>query len=245
MKNTTVYDRFKKKIDLRKCAQEYLNNNTEEGRMKFFLQMKAAEFLVPCSSDGKQLAVISNQNRELFLPAFTEQSEVKKENFPDAAYTVLTLDQIHSVILDAPEVKGVVFDPYSIALPFQRSQLKEIQSATEGLSVEMIQHKKPLIIKPRKRPEPKLTKALAGFFDGNGRVHRAWLVSARSEEKGAEHRLFVIDFDGDRRDLFPKLAEVIKPHMSAGESFELMKAEGDVMKSIEGRIMPFYMEKKL
>ena len=244
LKNTTVYDRFKKTIDLRKCAQEYLNNNTEAGRMKFFMQMKAAEFLVPCSSDGKQLAVISNQKRELFLPAFTQQSEVKKENFPDATYTVLTFDQIHSVITDAPDVKGVVFDPYSLALPFQRSQLNEIQSATNGLSVEMMQHEKPLIIKPWKKPEPKLTKALNGFFEQSNCIYGAWLVSARSEENEKSHRLFVIDFDGDRRDLFPKIADIIKMHMECGESFELMKAEGDVMKSIEGRIMPFYMEKK-
>ncbi len=239
----TVFDRFKKKIDLKQCAVEYLNNNTAEGRMKFFSQMKSADFLVPCSSDGKQLAVISNQNNELFLPAFTEQSEVRGEYFPDARFVVLTLDQIHSVIIDAPEVKGVVFNPYSLALPFQRSQLAEIQSVTEGVSVERTQYENPLIIKPWKKAELGLTKALSRFFDGNKNVRKAWLVSARSEENSAAHRLFLIDFDGDRRELFPKVAEIVKVHMNAGESFELMQAQGRVMESVEGRILPFYVKR--
>ncbi len=54
-------------------------------------------------------------------------------------------------------------------------------------------------------------------------VNRAWILLAKSDMEKFPHLMFAIDFYGSKIELFPKLAEVIKPFMKPGQQFELIE----------------------
>ena len=73
------------------------------------------------------------------------------------------------------------------------------------------------------------------------RLTGIWLLAARPDYKTAPHKLFVIEFFGDRRLLFPQVAKVIEPFMRPGESFELMKADLALAREAKEKSAPIYV----
>ena len=73
------------------------------------------------------------------------------------------------------------------------------------------------------------------------RLTGIWLLAARPDYKTAPHKLFVIEFFGDRRLLFPQVAKVIEPFMRPGESFELMKADLALAREAREKSAPIYI----
>ena len=67
-----------------------------------------------------------------------------------------------------------------------------------------------------------LTSAVGNFLQGQIGVNAVWALLAQNDNEKIPHLTFVIDYFGSKFDLFPKLAEVLKPFMRPGQSFELI-----------------------
>lgn len=52
-------------------------------------------------------------------------------------------------------------------------------------------------------------------------------VQFKEESGEAPHITVMVDFDGEKVDLFPSLAEVMGKYLDVGDSFELIKKEKD------------------
>lgn len=98
-----------------------------------------------------------------------------------------------------------------------------------------------LVLSPLKSYPSGIVEALRSFFEKNQEVTRAWLLAERPDYKTPPHKLFVIEFFGDRRLLFPQVAKVVEPFMRPGESFELMKADRALAKKAREKAAPIYV----
>jgi hypothetical protein len=68
----------------------------------------------------------------------------------------------------------------------------------------------------------------------------AFILQTRQEHEPAPHLTFLIDFNCDRKQLFPAVAKAIQPHMKAGTNFELLKATFAILQIARGAAAPVY-----
>lgn len=240
-----IPENFRKSIDLEESMKKYMDNPSQEGKRRFFIELWEALFLVPCKDDGSDLGVLNNQKGEIFLPAFTDKSEIRSGFFSAGNFVALSLEQLHHIVIDLPKIDGIIINPFGKALPLKRPQLDEIKAEMRGMTVRRIDHSVPYKIEPMAIYPKGLAEAFDEVLSGISSVRKAWIVMACATEDTPPHKLFVIDFDGDRKEIFPKVAERVKPFMAAGESFELIKAGGNLLKEVSKRALPVYLKKEL
>ncbi len=232
---------FDSGLDLVKSMERLRDNPTPEGRLLFFRELKSAQFLVPCRGDDSNIAVIRTPDAEAFLPAFCSAEELDKWQFPLDKVSVLPLDALKHIAIDNPEkLAGIVINPFGKTLFLRHPQLKEIDSFSEGMTLARMDHKGRLEIRATADYPTGLPKALAQLFKNKAEVSRAWIMLAREEGEARFHKLFVIDFDGDRKLLFPLVAKAVQPFMRPGESFELMKADLRLLQAAQSKAEPVY-----
>jgi len=101
----------------------------------------------------------------------------------------------------------------------------DFDSQTKGMSVSRNPRRgKVKLMVPGKLPTG-LENALRQFFAGQIGVNRAWVLLAKSDMEKFPHLMFAVDFYGSKIELFPKLAEVIKPFMKPDQQFELIEKD--------------------
>ena len=242
MKDMKAYDGFTEGLDLAAAMESFRDNPTLQGKKQFFRQLKEAKLLVPYQGDTMNVAALHNSAGEILLPAFTSPYELTREHTEWDNIGVMTLDDLKHIIIDLPaEVSGVVLNPFGKALVLRRPQLMEIDREMEGMTLKCTDHPSPQILSPLKSYPSGIVESLRSFFEKNPEVTRAWLLAARPDYKTAPHKLFVIEFFGDRRLLFPQVAKVIEPFMRPGESFELIKADLALAKKAREKAPPIYV----
>lgn len=232
----------KEDFDLVAAMESFRDDPTKHGRRRFFQALKHARLLVPYQGDAMNVAALHNTEGEILLPVFTSQYELTRAHTAWDHTGTMTLDDLKHILIDLPaEVTGVVLNPFGTALVLRRSQLLEIDREMEGMTLQRTDHPVPQILAPLKSYPAGIVEALRCFFAKNREVTRAWILAARPDYKTAPHKLFVIEFFGDRRMLFPQVAKVIEPFMKPGESFELMKADLALAREANEKSTPIYV----
>lgn len=237
---------FEYGMDLVKSMKRLQDDPSPEGKRRFFTELKSACFSVPCNKENNRIAVLNTPENEAFLPAFTTMEEFAKWLFSSAKATILPFETLKHIVIDNPEhLSGIVINPFGKALFLRHQQLAEIDAWTEGMSVKRTDHRGRLHLKATADYPVGLPKALADLFRTRQDVRRAWILSAQGEDEVAPHKLFVIDFDGDRKALFPLVAKAVQPFMKPGESFELIKADVGLLKVAQANAKPVYITNPL
>ncbi|ACV61348.1 hypothetical protein Dtox_0405 [Desulfofarcimen acetoxidans DSM 771] len=232
-------------LDLTTSMERLRDNPSVEGKLRFFAELKAARLLVPCHGENGSIAALNTPEKEVFLPAFCSADELQKWTFPLEKVSVLPLDALKHIVIDNPaQLAGVVINPFGKALLLRHPQLAEIDSGTEGMTLARTDHQGKLDIRATTDFPVGLPKALAQLLATRPEVYRAWILLAREEKETRYHKLFLIDFDGDRRLLFPLVAKAVQPYMKPGESFELMKADFGLLQRALAVSEPVYQKKK-
>ena len=238
-----IPERFVPGVDLPACTEQLKNDPSEAGKLRFFRILKAAQYLVPVQSAKNDIPLLQTQDGESFIPAFCTAEECEKGPFQD--FSVISLDGLKHILTEhAGEIAGVALNPFGAALLMRQEQFQEIDALTEGMTVRRTDYSKPQILSPLKRCPVGLPAALTQLFRAHPEVYRAWLLAARPNIGDAPHKLFVIDFDGSRQQLFPLVAKAAEPFMLPGESFELMKADYALLESARAQCEPFYQKPK-
>ena len=242
MKDMKAYDGFAGSFDLVTAMERFRGNPTKEGKKQFFRQLKEAKLLVPYQGDTMNVAALHNSAGEILLPAFTSPYELTREHTEWDNIGVMILDDLKHIIIDLPtEVSGVVLNPFGKALVLRRPQLMEIDREMEGMTLKRTDHPSPQILAPLKSYPPGIVEALRSCFEKYPEVTRAGILAARPDYKTPPHKLFVIEFFGDRRLLFPQVAKVVEPFMRPAESFELMKADLALARKAREKAPPIYV----
>jgi hypothetical protein len=234
---------FDSGVDLIKSMARIRCNPSQEGKLRFFGELKAARLLVPCREADNSIAVLNTPEKEAFLPGFTSADELGKWKFPMEKVSVMLLDALKHIVIDNPtQLTGVVINPFGQALFLRQPQFAEMDSLTEGMTLARTDHKGKLEMKATTDYPVGLPKALSAMFEGRSEVFRAWILLAREGGDAKFHKLFVIDFNGDRKQLFPSVAKTVEKFMRPGESFELMKANAGLVLAAQAKSAPVYVK---
>ncbi len=220
---------------------------TRENERRLFSEIKNARFLVPCAPESGQPdskrypAVLSTQEGEKFLPAFSDPAELEKWPFSKGRACIFSFDDLKHAMLEHPQkLAGIAVNPFGKALLLRKSQIAQIDTATQGMSVQRVDHEKGLRLSRPKNFPPGLTGGLEAFFRQKKEVYLVYLLLAQGPEELAPHWLFLIDFDGTEAGLFPQVADAVRPYMKSGDSFELMKADPRLLQVAAAKSGPIY-----
>lgn len=218
---------------------------TRENVLRFFSEIKNARYLVPCvskQSDGRSYpAVLSTQEGEDFLPAFSDREELGKWPFGKGKVCVYSFDDLKHTMLEYPHnLAGIAVNPFGKALLLRQSQIVQIDVATQGMSMHKVKHDRKLGLWGPKSLPPRLVGGLKDFFSRKREVRLVYLLLAQGQEAPVPHWFFLIDFDGTESGLFPQVAEVVQPYMKAGDSFELVKANSRLLQFAAVKAEPVY-----
>lgn len=206
-----------------------------EDELRFSRELKNAKLFVPCvakrkeEGEGYSMAVLSTQNGEMFLPAFTSREELAKWPYEKGKIIMCSYEDIkHKVIDDPQKLSGVVINPFGKMLLLRLELIRQIDAKTEGMSIERVEHSKKLCLYQPKKDFPGLAEEMKSFFSAYEKVYRVYLLLAQEPEDRKPHWLILVDFDRERVALFPAIARLIRPYMKPGDTFELMKATYDL-----------------
>lgn len=99
------------------------------------------------------------------------------------------------------------------------------------------------VVVPEEEPTD-ITVDLQYFFKKKKNVERAWLFELRNPQV-KPHYLFVVDFEGDKDELFGEMTDIIEPHLEDDDDFmQIISAEEELSKKITAEAEPFYVRKR-
>jgi hypothetical protein len=209
-------------------------------RAFFTRRLRTSEYLVPIQPEGKGLSLLATQRGERFLPAFTSEIEFGKWKQAHGGAAVLTFEALHNTVVDGANLSGVVINPFGASLILQAETLSEMEGAATGMTHARVEHKGRTFFEVA-RYSPALARAFAAALKNSGmEVSEAYILLARREEDAKPHLLFLIDFKGDRKQLFPAVARAVRPHMKPGANFELLQAGSATLAAARERTRPVF-----
>lgn len=208
--------------------QNYQENKKEENKTALFQAIQSSKFWVPViirQQDGEeklQLAVLSSAQGGQFIPAFLSKEE-DLGTFQAEELQSLPYDLLKHLVIDDPErLQGVVISPFAHNIILDQVLMTAIDAAVEGMTVQKTSTQGKLLLqKPVHIPDG-LQEALQRFLADCLEVNAAWLLVAKREEENAFHWLILLDFYGERVEVFPKVAKAIQPYLKPGDRFELL-----------------------
>ncbi|SHI14942.1 SseB protein N-terminal domain-containing protein [Sporobacter termitidis DSM 10068] len=220
---------------------EELQSNPNSAKFLCFCQtlLKSA-MLVPRHAEGKGLSILSDQKGGNFIPAFTSREDYGKWIFPTGGEANISFSMLSNTVVDDARLGGIVINPFGRQIILRRENLQMIRRATTEMTVNRVDHTEKMIFEDTRDYPPKLPEALARALSRRPEVCEAYILSAREEYEEEPHLLFLIDFDGDRKLLFPYVADIIRPYMKKDVSFELLKATYTTLLAAREKAKPIY-----
>lgn len=195
------------------------------------------------------LMSIRNSKGEKAAPFFTSEEKLMEflKTFTTRTPPVMQTDCIDFFRLSAHNNANVVLNPnceYSTEY-----SAKEIQALVGGTpfvtnGLEINKDDKGSITYPKKYPQ-ELTDSLSEFFAAKENVKNAYVYDIIYPNK-APHILLVIDFDGDRVELFTEIAQAGEKFIKGNiNSIDLVSADEDIFKEIKIDKIPFYTKNNI
>lgn len=195
-----------------------------QNKKEFYETLRKAKLFIACKreeSGNISLQLLTNNKGQQMIPAFfTKQS--KTGNFDEENLVEIPFEQLRGILTELTNgIDGVVIEPFDKNIILDRNALSEYDSFTQGMTVTKQDHSESTSYYPATHLQNDMKIKIAEFLRTQIGVNAAWALFSKNENEKMPHLTFAVDFFGSKFDLFPKLAEVIKPFMRQGQSFEL------------------------
>ncbi|WP_206460817.1 enhanced serine sensitivity protein SseB C-terminal domain-containing protein [Anaerovorax sp. IOR16] len=242
---------LERKSNFLKALNELQKNTNAMNEENFFKILKQSMFWVPVhkANNEKDIKekynILTSPNGDYYLPAFFEKKDVC-EFFSTYEIKYLSYDYLkHMIIDDAEILKGIVINPFKENIIITQALIYAVDEQIEGMTVNKEHHEGNVQLwQPTEIPKG-LLRELKKFFEMHLEVHAAWLLKAQGQSQSEKHWLLLIDFYGDKKVLFPKIAETMRPFMKPTECFELMQAGGSFKEKVQEVSNPIYVRKTM
>lgn len=200
---------------------------SSEIELEFFKLLSNSVFLVPIIKQpigkDRSISMICNSSGDFYIPAFFTK-DTDTGNFKYGDFITMSYKSLKHLMVDNPkEIKGIAIHPFSENFIINQELIWAVDQRLEGMGVKKVQHSGKMKLWSPNSLSDIFKEDLKSFFVEHSEVSKVWILMAQGESEKQPHWLFLINFLGQRTDLFPKLAEVIKPHMQSGMCFELMQ----------------------
>ena len=229
--------------------REYTNSQSDEVEMELREALLKAKFLAPAGLEGwtnipkgKQvleqdvkfnLLSIQDEQGSMYLPAFTDWSEVDKWNNDTEMKTmVFTLRDYAGAFTNNQELVGIVINPYGENLVLNREMIYSVVSGKhmmkKGESVA--------IGLPKEYPD-EMVRVLIKYFGDIKKIKSAYLLwMVRNEEQSY---LLVLDSDEKPEMIYPQIGDVCKPYLN-GKFVDMIPLNSSLGLSATEEQQPFY-----
>lgn len=201
-----------------------MDNKTQE-KMNFYRSLAGRRVYIPCKrqEDGNiTLELLINGQGEKMIPAFFSK-ESQTGNLDKRSLTEFMFPTLRNILIElSEEICGIVIEPFEGNIILDRNALAEYDSATQGMTVKKHDHLQNTTYRKVDILPGGLISAVEKFLRGQIGVNAVWVLLAQNDNEKLPHLTFAIDYFGNKFDLFPQLAEVLKPFMRQGQSFELI-----------------------
>lgn len=241
-------------------------NNTKECQDNVINEVMKAHFISPviispvpeASSDISEIvlkknttinfSIIENTANQQFFLAFTDWKELGKWHKGKNQQTlILTFDDLATMVLDKKgNSEGFVINPYGENIIFNktiiRTLLEEKERRSKGGVVEQVIKKDTTVQLGQPSIYPKeMVNAISNYLKKQKNVYAAYLQLMIKE--GEQSYLVIVDFTGDRREIFDGIANVAMSHLN-GMLIDLVPYDSDFGHNAINNIEPFYKKKK-
>ncbi|SHH88662.1 SseB protein N-terminal domain-containing protein [Sporobacter termitidis DSM 10068] len=187
------------------------------------------------------LAAMISPAGDRYLSAFTHPGELAQWPFDNNKTVLLSFDELKLEVLNNPKkLAGIVIDPFSKMLLLDQELIEQIDMLTEGFGIRRVEHSRDLQLTRPAKVMPALIEELSVFLSGKENVYSAYMLMAREPDDPQPRLLFIIDFDGEKSELFPDLTKLICPYINQDETFEMMKATYELLEAAALKSAPVY-----
>lgn len=229
---------FHSEFDPVKAAESLKQDPSRENKVKNFAVLKTSYFLT-FARTAENLAVLNDKKGGAFVPLFTCRAELEKWPFERTEVIEVTYERAKSVAVQNARLDGLVINPFGNSMTLRRQQLTDVdftmQTAAHG-------DKRQIQMKATLDYPMGLPLALEALLKEHPEVYRVWLMAAHSEGEHLDHKLFIVDFDGQPQPLFGQITEAIKLYLRAGEPVEMMKADLKLLQIADKATRPLYVK---
>lgn len=225
---------FHSEFDPAAMVESLRQDSSTQNKAKQFALLKTAYFLVFSRGEG-QVSALTNSKKETMLAAFTCRAELEKWNFDRQEVTEVPFEALRQLVAASPKVDGIVINPFGAALSLRRSHLAGMESTLRAAVPRTGLKLKATLDYPIGLP-----MAVKELMKDHPEVYRVWLMAARAPDEHTDHKLLIVDFDGEPDPLFPLLAKAVRLYMRQGETFEMVKADIRLVQIAEAAARPIY-----
>jgi hypothetical protein len=207
--------------------KQLVQEKSAECEDKFFRKLMETVLWIPEVSEKtggsrKSFALLMTADGRKFVPAFLNRKS-NLGRFTEKQLIEFPYSRLKYLIIDSPaEINGIVIAPFEENMILDRRIMELIDIRIMGMSLRREDHRGKLRLGVPDLVPRGLPEALRNFFEQSMEVEAAWLVTAMQEQDKEAHWMLIIDFQGEKIELFPKVAEVMKRYMKQGALFELI-----------------------
>lgn len=233
------------------------NEITPETQDKYFKAVIDAQFLSPVTieppppagKDGKTTLTkdtkisffgFTDMNGDEYLPVYTDWVALKQwRDIPDEQTVITSYKDISGMVLNNPQSKGFVINPYSHNVPVRRNIIEHINAGPHS-QWTVKEDTKVYLGTPANDPIA-LKSTIFKYLKKQNNVKSAYLALMENDKEFSF--LIVVDFVGDRNTTFQGIASVAVPQLKQGELMDMVPADSDIGKQVMRDFQPFYKRK--
>ncbi len=228
----------KMELNRKKLADEFLEAveelekaKNQETQYKMCEALYKLELYVPVKGEGEvnkdSLYVLVDEREKRFIPAFLYKNS-KLATFEKTGMQCIKYLDLKYYVIDSPQdFDGIVINPFEQNFVFDDNFIEIADSVIMGMSIKAARHPGKVTITRPNNWNLRLINDLYKIFDGRQEVKRAWLFNSKDENSEKPYITVLVDFDGEKIDLFPSLAEIMHKHLQTGDCFELIQKGND------------------
>jgi|GEM_PF-5349718 len=117
----------------------YQSMPTQEKIMLFYLDLWAAQFIVPVDSEDKRPFLIGDKDRQgMYIPVFSAEGEYRRERFDGAETAIFPYLTLRHVIACFPELCGIAINPFGRQTILGREQMGLIDLIAAGADTNQL-----------------------------------------------------------------------------------------------------------
>lgn len=236
-----------RKSRLLKAFKQVREKPDKENEEHFFKVLKRLAFWVPVywkKEEAKiSFGLLSSSEGHHYIPAFLEKGEMLGP-FVGTQFKCFSYEYLKHVVIDDPSsIHGIAISPFEENIIISQELIYAADAKIEGMTVQRQEHQGNVKLwQPTQVPNG-LLKELNQLFQNRTEVQAAWLLMAQGQGEPTKHWLLLVDFFGDKKVLFPQIAEVMRPFMKTSECFELMQAKGSFGENVREIAEPIYTKR--
>ena len=194
-----------------------------------------------------QFQMLQSNDETMYFPVFTDWEQVRNSPFgenPKLSTLVMPFDQIADFVIDS-NAGGIVINPFGHNLAMSKAHVEHIMNIKKERKTSVTERVITEDTKVKIGDLPYYPKAMLDSITNYAKKEKSInsIYVRHMIEGNNQCILFVVDIEGDEKNVFPKIGELAGTHRPDGMGVAIVRADSDFGKQVATN-EPFYVKKK-